>query len=376
MKKLNKKKRYINAIIFMILPMLFTGCFNYNDINKVTFATSVIFDIDDLGQTILYLDCIKPYRSTNEGSDKGRRMVYKGQGKTALEALEGVGRVASNKLNYSQIRAYIFTEKAAKKSIEKYLDLINNFNEFQVKPSAFIYYGNVEELLATTTNDEEYLGMLLNDLIGTQSYGVEATASNINYYLSNVLMGDNTILLPAITLKSGALDKKIEINGSAIIKDNVLVDKLDSEDSLMYNLMMGKVKSGILTLGNPNTKEDFISLNILQTTATNDVSYENDALVINKNINIEVSVAEIQGDAIVDYQLLDYIKNNEEAYVNKYVEYVFNKYKEKDIDIFDVGRIMEIHYPKINSEDILSRTNVNINSNIKIEGTGAVRNSL
>lgn len=376
MKKLNKKKRYINAIIFMILPMLFTGCFNYNDINKVTFATSVIFDIDDLGQTILYLDCIKPYRSTNEGSDKGRRMVYKGKGKTALEALEGVGRVASNKLNYSQIRAYIFTEKAAKKSIEKYLDLINNYNEFQVKPSAFIYYGNVEELLAATTNDEEYLGMLLNDLIGTQSYGVEATESNINYYLSNVLMGDNTILLPAITLKSGALDKKIEINGSAIIKDNVLVDKLDSEDSLMYNLMMGKVKSGILTLGNPNTKEDFISLNILQTTATNDVSYENDALLINKNINIEVSVAEIQGDAIVDYQLLDYIKNNEEAYVNKYVEYVFNKYKEKDIDIFDVGRIMEIHYPKINSEDILSRTNVNINSNIKIEGTGAVRNSL
>lgn len=376
MKKLNKKKRYINAIIFMILPMLFTGCFNYNDINKVTFATSVIFDIDDLGQTILYLDCIKPYRSTNEGSDKGRRMVYKGKGKTALEALEGVGRVASNKLNYSQIRAYIFTEKAAKKSIEKYLDLINNYNEFQVKPSAFIYYGNVEELLAATTNDEEYLGMLLNDLIGTQSYGVEATESNINYYLSNVLMGDNTILLPAITLKSGALDKKIEINGSAIIKDNVLVDKLDSEDSLMYNLMMGKVKSGILTLGNPNTKEDFISLNILQTTATNDVSYENDALVINKNIDIEVSVAEIQGDAIVDYQLLDYIKNNEEAYVNKYVEYVFNKYKEKDIDIFDVGRIMEIHYPKINSEDILSRTNVNINSNIKIEGTGAVRNSL
>lgn len=376
MKKLNKKKRYINAIIFMILPMLFTGCFNYNDINKVTFATSVIFDIDDLGQTILYLDCIKPYRSTNEGSDKGRRMVYKGKGKTALEALEGVGRVASNKLNYSQIRAYIFTEKAAKKSIEKYLDLINNYNEFQVKPSAFIYYGNVEELLAATTNDEEYLGMLLNDLIGTQSYGVEATESNINYYLSNVLMGDNTILLPAITLKSGALDKKIEINGSAIIKDNVLVDKMDSEDSLMYNLMMGKVKSGILTLGNPNTKEDFISLNILQTTATNDVSYENDALVINKNIDIEVSVAEIQGDAIVDYQLLDYIKNNEEAYVNKYVEYVFNKYKEKDIDIFDVGRIMEIHYPKINSEDILSRTNVNINSNIKIEGTGAVRNSL
>lgn len=173
MKKLNKKKRYINAIIFMILPMLFTGCFNYNDINKVTFATSVIFDIDDLGQTILYLDCIKPYRSTNEGSDKGRRMVYKGKGKTALEALEGVGRVASNKLNYSQIRAYIFTEKAAKKSIEKYLDLINNYNEFQVKPSAFIYYGNVEELLAATTNDEEYLGMLLNDLIGTQSYGVK-----------------------------------------------------------------------------------------------------------------------------------------------------------------------------------------------------------
>ena len=47
------KKRIVkvitSTIIIMLIPLIFSGCFNYNDINKVTFSTSIIFDVDDLG---------------------------------------------------------------------------------------------------------------------------------------------------------------------------------------------------------------------------------------------------------------------------------------------------------------------------------------
>mgnify|MGYP007042472261 FL=1 len=49
--------------------------------------------------------------------------------------------------------------------------------------------------------------------------------SNINYYLSNILMGSNTALLTSISLEDNAIDKKIQIQGSSIFKDNVLVEK-------------------------------------------------------------------------------------------------------------------------------------------------------
>ena len=145
----------------------------------------MIFDVDDLGKSILYLDCIKPYRSTNDSSDKGRRIIYKGEGKTAMEALEDINRVSSYKLDYSQTRAYIFTEKAARNGIKKFLDLINNNSDFQIKPSAFVYYGDVEDLLDTVSGDEEYLGLFLNDLVGKEKYNSKSVRSNINYYLSN-----------------------------------------------------------------------------------------------------------------------------------------------------------------------------------------------
>ncbi|WP_370774081.1 hypothetical protein [Clostridium sp.] len=94
----NKKKKASILCKLILLPLLLTGCFNYHDINKVTFPTSVIFDVNDLGQEYIYLDCIKPYRSTNDSSDKGRRIIYKGEGRTAMEALEDINRASSYKL--------------------------------------------------------------------------------------------------------------------------------------------------------------------------------------------------------------------------------------------------------------------------------------
>ena len=135
------KKRIVkvitSTIIIMLIPLIFSGCFNYNDINKVTFSTSIIFYVDDLNQCVIYLDCVKPYRSANDSSDKGRRIIYKGTGKTALEALNSINSVSSYKLNYSQTRAYIFTEKAARNGIKKFLDLINNNSEFQIRDSVY-----------------------------------------------------------------------------------------------------------------------------------------------------------------------------------------------------------------------------------------------
>ena len=56
----NKRRKASVLLTLLFIPMLLTSCFDYHDINKVTFPTSVIFDINDLGQEVVYLDCIKP----------------------------------------------------------------------------------------------------------------------------------------------------------------------------------------------------------------------------------------------------------------------------------------------------------------------------
>ena len=372
----NKRRKASVLLSLLLLPLLLTGCFDYHDINKVTFPTSIIFDVDDLGQEIVYLDCIKPYRSTNDSSDKGRRIIYKGVGKTALEALNDINRASSFKLDYTQTRAYIFTEKASRKGIKKFLDLINNNSEFSMKPSAFVYYGDVDELLKTVSTDEEYLGLFLNDLVGKEKYNPRAVKSNINYYLSNILMGSNTALLTSISLEDNAIDKKIQIQGSSIFKDNVLVERIDMENSLIYNIMMGNAKSGNLEVTNPQSKENFITLQILDSSMKDKLEFQDGKYKLIKDVNVEVSVSEIQGELIVDANGLDYIKVNEEAYISGYAEYLFNKYKKQNLDIFDIDRLAEMYYPNENIDNPLSVTEVEVNTKLIIKGTGVVKDSL
>ena len=373
MAKINK---IFKILIIFLIPLTLTGCFNYRDINKVTFATSMIFDTDDLGQVIVYLDCIKPYRSTNESSDKGRRLIFKGVGKTTEDALGKIDNFSSAKLNYSQVKAYIFTEQAAKEGIKKYLDLINNYGEMQIKPSAFIYYGDVEELLKATSGDDEFLGMYLNDIMNKKPFNSLSLQANINYYLSNRLMGDNTLLLPAVNLKKDVLDKKVQINGSGILKDNVLVDRLEQEDTLLYELMMGSVYEGTFEIGNPNTDTGFISLDVLSSSEDSMLRFDNNRFTLVKNIEVDLEISDIQGEAIVDSEFINYIKVNEEAYINSYITQLFNKYKEKGIDIFNVYRMKEIHYGKEEINDPLSICDLEINTKVNINGTGLSQNAL
>ena len=68
---------------------------------------------------------------------------------------------SSSKLDFTQCKGYIFTEKAAKNGIRKYTDIINKNQEFMIRPYMFVLFGSPEELLNDVTVDEEYLGVLL-----------------------------------------------------------------------------------------------------------------------------------------------------------------------------------------------------------------------
>lgn len=371
-----RKLKYIIFAIIILLPLILTGCFNYHDINRISFSTSIIFDIDELDRTIIYLDCIKPYRSANDSSDKGKRIIYKGEGKTVLDAISDINMISGYTLNFSQTKAYIFTERAAQKGIEKFLDVINNNNQFQMKTSAFVYYGDVNDLLETSSNDEEYLGLFLNELVLNDEKDIKFINSNINYYLSNQLTGSNTMLMPSIRLKKDALDKKVEIKGGGVLENNKLIENVSQDDLIAYNLMMNSLDRGSLQVPNPQTNNGFITLQILQSNVDDRLIYQDGKFKLVKRLAIDVSLAESQGKFIVDSNVLEYIDKNEEEYLNEYLKYIFNKYKEKGIDIFNIERYVEVKYPELQIEEPIKYTDIEVNTKVNIKGTGITRNSL
>lgn len=374
--KKNGKRIFSLILIILILPTILSGCFNYNEINQITFVTSAIFDIDDTGNVILYLDSMRPYRNTSESSDNGKRVIYKGVGKTALEAIRDVNMASSYKINFTQNRALIFTEAAAKQGINKFLNLINNDQEFQVKPYAFVYFGDVKNLIDISQNDEEYIGLFLNDLVDKNKKNPRSIISNINDYIVDSETGNNYAVMSGLEIRKDVVDQRVELSGGVLMRDNKMIEKIDVTDGMSYNFLMDKIKTGTLEIANPQMNEGFVTLEILNSKTKTNVEYKDDKVTLNKKIKVKAVIAEAQGRFVVSKEALDTLKAKAEQNIKDYLEQFFYSFTDKDIDILQVERLLEIKYPQKIIEDVLSKIDFNLDVEINIQGGDRVESSL
>ena len=75
-------------------------------------------------------------------------------------------------------------------------------------------------------------------------------------------------------------------------------------------------------------------------------------------------------------ELLKYIKEVKEKEVESYIKNIFAEYKEKELDIFEIERLLDIHYPRAAVYNPISKTDLEVNVNIIVEGTGLIKDSL
>lgn len=374
---MNLKKVITSLLIVIFMATLFIGCYNYKDINKVTFVTSMVFDENDVGNIDIYLDCVKPYRSSNESSDKGRRVLYKGTGKTVLEAMTEINMYSSSKLDFTQCKGYIFTEKAAKNGIRKYIDIIDKNQEFMIRPYMFVLFGSPEELLNDVTVDEEYLGVFIDDLVHRMNKSPRVIAIDANNYLENRTNYGNLMVLGALSIRDDMEEKRLELSGGALLKNEVLVRRISADEGLSYNLLIGKLKKGTLEAMNPQDPNTFVTLDISDAKTKTSISYDDDKITLYKDIKIKCSIGESQSRLIVDEKLLNLLEAEEENTIKQYLEMLFESFKKNELDIVNVGNLFYRKYPgEVLLKDPIEITNLEVNVKVEINGTTITGNTL
>jgi Ger(x)C family germination protein len=240
----------------------------------------------------------------------------------------------------------------------------------------FVYFGELDDLLKTTNDEEEYLGLYLDQLVETNKYNGKVIKTNVNDYITNSEIESNISVMSAIELKSKGLKKKVELEGGVIMKDNHMVERLEEKDALTYNILKNKVKDGTFQVANPNDNSKFVTLDILNGSSRNEILVQGEDIILKKKLNIKLSIGEIQGNLEITEAALEDIKVNEEWKIKKYEEEFFQRYKEKEIDILGVKRLIEEKYPDLNKEDVLSKTTLETDVNLTIEGSNLAIDSL
>ncbi|MEW9096374.1 MAG: Ger(x)C family spore germination protein [Clostridiaceae bacterium] len=360
------KKILVSLILCMCF--LLNGCFNYTDINRVLFSTSIIIDIDEDNNPIVYVETFKPYRSARSGSEKGERIIYKGNGKTIFEAIRTIALSTSYKINGTQNKALIFTERAAAYGIDDFIDMVRD-QEFTLRQYVAVYRGDVQRLLSAHIKSEEYIGLFITDLIdniGTSSRAIKLT---INDYLNERAKPGHTSVITLLEMSKDQLEELLTINGGAIMKDDKLVTEMPLHQSQGYNFLINRVKTGTLEVPYSDGENKYVTLEIRNSRTKTNMEYDGENLKLIKTIKVRTNLAETQAKLNFTPENLEKISTGAEDNIIRATKDVFETYKNNNLDIFNLERDFKIRYPHANSENILEKTTLELNVKVIIEGS-------
>lgn len=364
-------KRKLLALL-LILCIFTTSCFSYKDINKLLIVVSTIIDVDDKGNVVLYLEIFKPYRSEQTPGGKGQRLIYKSTGESILEAIRDLNLGTSQKLNFTQNRSLIFTKKAAEKGLDYFLDMINRDQEFVLRQYMYILEQDPEKLMRMHLIEEEYIGIYLYELPLNQG-AAKRFVTRLDDYLNNRLTGNEVNLIPTLLMTHGQLDSQLRLHKSAVFKKDKLIGEMSFDETAIYNLLTGPLKTGTLIVMGENQNK--MTLEIVGSRVKTNLKYDGETVTATYDINIRTTFASTQkqlelNKSNVRKKIIDIAEKNTKEKCHK----LFDKWKEKGTDIFRITRQFEREYPgeKLPVKDIIEITEMEANINITIEGSSDV----
>lgn len=361
---------------FMILCLLLTGCYGYKDINNAVFVTSIIVDVDNEKKPIIYLEIFKSAKTPSKASEKAERIVLKGTGKTAFEALNNINLASSFNIDYTQNKAIIYTKKAASVGIGQYFDIFRRDIHFIIRPFIAVYDGDVSRLCKGNFEGEQFVGLFIWDLtknIGSSSRAVE---SSLNQFLTTRTSTDKTDILTVLKVSNDEPNPTLVISGGAILKNDKLKDMIPQSEGEAYNFIADHVSNGSMEINYPKNTSGYVSLNIARSKTHTQITYDGKKYKVTKKINIKANIIETQDYMkLTDSQIKEISDEAQENLITA-CNNVYNKYKKENLDIFLIGDEIENKYGASAIKDknnILKDTQLVIEANVVIDGTGKAR---
>ena len=262
----------LKYLIVLLIPLLLTGCYNYQELNDLAITTGVSIDYDkDTEEFIVIAQVINPVKEQDAKSSNETSFInYESKGKSLREAIRTIILDSPKRLYGSQLQILILSENVL---YEKLPDIIDFFiREPELRPEFKIIIAKDEKALEgisiQTLLDDLSSSNILSSL-ETQSERIGITTVISLNELTNMYLNPNLeIVLPSMIVKGNIEEGEskenlsttkdettIEIQTTGVFKDNKFLGYLTEEESKTLNLIRGDIKNTII---NMDIKDGFV----------------------------------------------------------------------------------------------------------------------
>ena len=387
-------KKLALILTILIITITLTGCAGYEELNNLSIVTAVAFDKTDYEYELSFLIANSPKAQTSAKEGEAKTTVYTVKGKTIAEASKDIEQIVPKQVYLGHINVVVISEDIAKDGFLKIADWL--LRNPQTRKKFYLLQAKDEKaknILKIVSPLESFPSQSIATLIESNSE-TKSIATSITYsnFISQILEKGYDPVLPSITIngnvKEGSNEKNLEttepesylvLGPLAIYKGDKLEGFSTTKESWAINVLKGDSKEI-----NYNVKYQNENISIETSSLKSNIK-----IIDEKNIEITISgVGDIYNiNNKIDIQDYKEINKIEKTWMkslkndlSKVIKKVQNKYK---ADIFGFGNLIYKNNPKTwkklekdwNSK-YFPKLNVKIKTNLKIEATGSLINTI
>lgn len=377
-------KKLITIVLLIGICIPISGCWNYRGLNKVSIVTGVAIDRNtDNDNYHLTVETIDVSTSGKEGT--GTSQLVEGEGKTIFEAIRNAKKRLSKKLYVSDVKVIVISNQIARQEgIKSSLDWFMRDAETRETAIPVISQEKTaKEIFTAGGVDDKIISEELEKIIEGDRETTASTRKIANYQTFNILQSGNetALVLPAVHCTSNKDKKVVELNGTAVFKEDKLQGYLSPEETSYYLFAVNEIAGGIMTFPLSPEHQDSIALEISKNKTKKSYSYDGNHLKVFLDVNTTAKLGEVNFD-------IDTLKDNNVEKIKSAANLAFLQniqavikkgQMEFDCDIFGVGTMIHKSDPalwyklKDNWEQHIQTMEVEVRPKFVIVNTGLIK---
>lgn len=357
-------------LLVFILAFVLSGCSNKTELRDRAIVEAMAIDFENGEYKITLQEYMPSDAKAGEGSGTSQNIYVTTSGKTLFEALKNAESKDGNQIFYGHSRAYLIGKEAADKGLVQIIEFMNSNYQLSLNSAVILTETNAEDVLKKKVFAEVVPNITIDRI---ESCGKAPDVAVIDV-LRDVYNLEGCCVLPILSPDG---KEEVKIEKCAVFKDKKPKIFLDTEETMGYIWMLGKISDAVMIAENDNQR---ISVNVISDKTQIKMLTENDEIKLNVSVTAKGNISEIGvfSNQRIQDEHIDKIQKQIENQIENQVKNAFKTIvTDGGCDAFYLKQRLKKEnkklYDKIKDESLsewLSKIKLNVSADFTIRHSG------
>jgi len=355
---------------------LFSGCWNYIEINEQANVSGIAIDKGQNGKKYHITAELISISSGEKGAGVSTSIV-EADGNTILETIRRMISISSKKLYFGHCRVMVLSKDIAEEGIAPILDFAMRDAELRLTIDLVISKADTaKEILMQKPILEKIVSYEIDEMLQTNYKILYESQKAQAYQFNNVLGADGiSPVVPAFeVVKTNKEETTFKLSGIAIFNEDKLIGFLDEDETKTFLFVRNKVKDGVLSIQINDAEDDFIAIEIFGNKTKVKPVKQDGELSIEIETQTDMSIEQISANNKMTQQEFEDVFTAQLE--QKMIGVIHKVQKDFKVDIFGFGNMINQKNPKLweeyqsNWDETFKTLKVKVKSKVEVKSSG------